>query len=130
MGLNKRFISDESILSAGSRNFEDFNRYMTNWECYASEGEYAPSLFDLYITEKEVRENIWRILNSKCASKVNIIGAISICWKIVNSEINVEDPEELTLNYFDHLISTANEYPDCPPDDIFNVISFLKRKIK
>jgi len=129
MGLNKRFISDESLLMVGSKNFESFNHYMTKSDCYVNEGEYAPAIHDFYFSEKEIRENIWRIINSNYENKSNIIKAVSKSWSIVNNRMNTPEHEESTRNFFDLLINMSKEHPECPSDDVYSIVSTLKKKI-
>lgn len=127
MGFNKRYIGDQSLLAFARNEFESFNTYMLKADAYFLEGDMTSCFWNMYHEEREIREEIWKILRHEGEGKQNLTNGLMKAWSMSNSE-NSDSQVEGIFNYLD-LLSASPKDPELN-DPMNKICNALKRRIK
>lgn len=128
MGFHNRHIGDDSLLAHAKGEFESFKTYMLNADSYFLNGEITPCFWNLFHEEREVREDVWKILRSEGDDHDNLIQAVCRGWNMINNENNNPEQFDAINNYLDLMCSIGkNEEMKI---SLENISKILKRRIK
>jgi hypothetical protein len=121
MSFNKRFICDDSLVNAARKTFPDFNRYMTNADGYINEGKYAPSIWEIYDRNKDIRTDIWWILSLDYLERETLLESLADLWKSIDRKESIDDK-------IPSFLKISEDCLECPAQKIQNIINTIKNK--
>lgn len=129
MGFHSRHIGDSSLLASAKGNgFESFKTYMLKADSYMLEGEITPCFWSLFHDEREVREDVWKVLRNDGEDHDQLIQSVCKGWNMISNENNNPDQLEAINNYLDLMGSLGkNEELKSSMD---NISKILKKRIK
>ena len=128
MGFHTRNISDDSLLAHAKNEFERFVTYMLKADSYNLQGNITTCFWDLFHEEREVREDVWKVLRNEGEDSENLIQAVCKGWNMINNQNNNPEQFDAIDNYLD-LIGSLGKTDDIKVS-LENIARILKRRIK